>query len=48
MSVHNSGLPPALQSQNLSANFHFATQMPPALQRVEMSGGAMYGYGLNP
>lgn len=42
MSVHNAGLPPALQSQNLSANFHFATQMPPSLQRVEMSGGGLY------
>jgi len=41
MSVHNAGLPPALQSQNLSANFHFSTQMPPSLQRIEMSGAGL-------
>lgn len=29
MSVGNSHLPPALQSQNTSANFHFSTQLPP-------------------
>jgi len=31
MGVHNSHLPPALQSQNMSANFSFRTQLPPAL-----------------
>jgi hypothetical protein len=29
MSVSSSHLPPALQSQNTSANFHFSTQLPP-------------------
>ena len=42
MSVHNSMLPPALQSQNLSANYHFSTQLPPSLARIEMSGGGLY------
>lgn len=40
LNVSNSHLPPALQSQNASANFHFHTQMPAKLQLIEESGGA--------
>ena len=40
LNVSNSHLPPALQSQNASANFHFHTQMPAKLQMIEESGGA--------
>lgn len=41
-SVGNSGLPPALQSQNASANFHFSTQLPPSLARIHLSGAGLY------
>lgn len=40
LNVHNSHLPPALQSQNASANFQFHTQMPAKLQLIEESGAA--------
>jgi hypothetical protein len=42
LSVHNSILPPAMQSQNASANFHFSTQLPPQLAAIKMSGGGLY------
>lgn len=35
MGVHNSRLPPALQSQNMSANFNFGTQLPPSLAQLK-------------
>jgi hypothetical protein len=35
MGVHNSHLPPALQSQNSSSNFSFRTQLPPALAHMK-------------
>lgn len=35
LNVSNSHLPPALQSQNLSANFAFSTQLPPALAQMK-------------
>lgn len=35
LNVSNSHLPPALQSQNLSANFAFRNQMPPALAQMK-------------
>lgn len=40
MSVGNSHLPPALQSQNTSANFHFSTQLPP--QFAALKGQGLY------
>lgn len=40
LNVSNSHLPPALQSQNASANFQFWTQMPNKLQLIEQSGSA--------
>jgi hypothetical protein len=45
MSVGNSGLPPALQSQNGSANFMFHTQLPPSyaeLKRYGVEGNGLY------
>jgi hypothetical protein len=42
MSVSNHTLPPAMQSQNASANFHFSTQLPPAMARIHLSGGGLY------
>ena len=42
LSVHNSSLPPAMQSQNTSANFHFSTQLPPALAHSKLVGGGLY------
>lgn len=42
LNVHNAGLPPALQSQNASANFQFWTQMPQKLQLIEQSGSEEY------
>ena len=35
LNVSNSHLPPALQSQNLSANFAFRNQLPPALAQMK-------------
>jgi hypothetical protein len=35
LNVSNSKLPPALQSQNASANFHFSTQLPPAYANLK-------------
>ena len=38
-------LPPALQSQNNSANFHFSTQLPPSyaeLKRYGIGGSGLY------
>jgi hypothetical protein len=35
LGVHNGNLPPALQSQNLSANFAFRNQLPPALAQMK-------------
>jgi len=35
MGVHNSHLPPALQSQNISSNFSFRNQLPPALASMK-------------
>ena len=35
MGVYNSHLPPALQSQNMSANFSFRNQLPPALANMK-------------
>jgi len=40
LSVSNHALPPALQSQNASANFHFSTQLPPHL--MSMVGRGLY------
>jgi hypothetical protein len=40
MNVHNNSLPPAMQSQNASANFHFGTQLPPHL--AELKGRGLY------
>lgn len=42
LSVPNAGLPPALQSQNASANFHFSTQLPPALASMKIGGSGLY------
>jgi hypothetical protein len=42
LSVPNAGLPPALQSQNASANFHFSTQLPPALASMKIGGAGLY------
>lgn len=42
LNVHNSVLPPALQSQNSSANFNMWTQLPPHLAALKLSGGGLY------
>lgn len=36
LNVTNNKLPPALQSQNSSANFHFSTQLPPEYAKLKM------------
>lgn len=35
LNISNAKLPPALQSQNSSANFHFSTQLPPAYANLK-------------
>jgi hypothetical protein len=35
LNISNAKLPPALQSQNASANFHFSTQLPPAYANLK-------------
>lgn len=42
LNVGNSSLPPAMQSQNASANFNMWTQLPPALASMKISGSGLY------
>lgn len=42
MSIINKNLPPALQSQNNSANFQMASRLPPQYQRVILAGSGLY------
>lgn len=42
LNVGNSLLPPALQSQNASANFNMWTQLPPSLAGMKIGGSGLY------